>query len=151
MGQHGANLILLIINNCIRCCQLSIFTTCLGMSSTSSLRIPALRVRVACIPNSALSFTSMAVPMPAETLLLSAVHPSTHNCNGSTSDSSQWSIAAQQLELDRSDKHPMAMIVPGLRLQLHCAGVRDRPAYSHIMSFSVPLVSRLQPCSPHRR
>ena len=111
------------------------------MSGTSSLRIPALRVRVACIPNSALSFTSMAVPMPAETLLLSAVHPSTHNCNGSTSDSSQWSIAAQQLELDRSDKHPMAMIVPGLRLQLHCAGVLDRPAYSHIMSFSVPLAA----------
>ena len=79
--------------------------------------------------------------MPAETLLLSAVHPSTHNCKASTSNSSQWSIAAQQVLLDRSDKHPMAVLVPGLRLQLHYAGAQDRPAYSHIMSCSVPLAT----------
>ena len=109
------------------------------MSGTSVLRIPALCVRVACIPNTPLSFGS--VPMPAETLLLSAVHPSTHNCKASTSNSSQWSIAAQQVLLDRSDKHPMAVLVPGLRLQLHYAGAQDRPAYSHIMSCSVPLAT----------
>ena len=58
-----------------------------------------------------------------------------------TSNSSQWSIATQQVELDRSDKHPIALLVPGLRLQLHYAGAQDSPAYSHIMSCSVPLAT----------
>jgi hypothetical protein len=64
------------------------------MSSTSNLRIPALCVRVTCVPSSPLnqminetattyadmmrgisSLATAAVPLPAETLLLSTAHP----------------------------------------------------------------------------
>jgi hypothetical protein len=54
-----------------------------------------------------------------------------------------WSLPARDIALERSSTHPLAMIVPGLRLQVQCAGApgSDRSAYSHLLSCSVPLAA----------
>jgi hypothetical protein len=54
---------------------------------------------------------------------------------------SLWSLPARDVAIERSSTHPLALIVPGLRLQVQCAGApgSDRTAYSHLLSCSVPL------------
>ena len=130
-------------------------------SSTSNLRIPALCVRVTCMPSSPLGPAQSgaqpgllqsspllmmqglaAVPLPPDTVLLSAAHPvADAACVASAQEDGIWSLPAREVALERSSAHPLALVVPGLRLQLQCAGVpgSDRTAFSHLMSCSVPL------------
>jgi len=132
------------------------------MSSTSNLRIPALCVRVSCMPSIPLNpiaatgraladamceiggLASAAVPLPADTVLLTTAHPVAESfCAAGTQADGVWSLQARDVALDRSPAHPLAALVPGLRLQLQCAGVpgSDRTAYSHLLSCSVPLAA----------
>ena len=136
-------------------------------SSTSNLRIPALCVRVTCMPSSPLGPAQpgaqpgagpgalpglsspllmmqglAAVPLPPDTVLLSAAHPvADAACFASAQEDGVWSLPAREVALERSSAHPLALVVPGLRLQLQCAGVpgSDRTAFSHLLSCSVPL------------
>lgn len=132
------------------------------MSSTSNLRIPALCVRVTCVPSIPLNqiaatgaafadavggiggLATAAVPLPADAVLLSTAHPLAESfCTASTQTDGVWSLQARDVALDRSPTHPLAGVVPGLRLQVQCAGVpgSDRTAYSHLLSCSVPLAA----------
>jgi hypothetical protein len=134
-----------------------------GMSSTSNLRVPALCVRVTCAPSSPLtqmlnetstSYADMvrglgglataSVQLPAESVLLSTAHPVLEPLFiVSRQTDGLWSLPARDIALERSSTHPLAMIVPGLRLQVQCAGApgSDRSAYSHLLSCSVPLAA----------
>jgi len=83
-----------------------------------------------------------AVPLPPDTVLLSAAHPvADAACFASAQEDGVWSLPAREVALERSSAHPLALVVPGLRLQLQCAGVpgSDRTAFSHLLSCSVPL------------
>jgi hypothetical protein len=142
--------------------DLDIYDTA-GMSSTSNLRVPALCVRVTCAPSSPLtqmlnetstSYADMvrglgglataSVPLPAESVLLSTAHPVLEPLFiVSRQTDGLWSLPARDIALERSSTHPLAMIVPGLRLQVQCAGApgSDRSAYSHLLSCSVPLAA----------
>ena len=90
--------------------------------------------------------------LPADSMLLSAVHPTAGGCTRSlTADEGVWYLPAQDVALLRSAAHPLAMLVPGLRLQVHCPnppGAEDAPGahrgYSHLASFSVPLAACLK-------
>lgn len=125
------------------------------MSSTSNLRIPALCVRVTCVPSSPLGqplartpmemmqgLAAAAVPLPPDAVLLSTAHPVAESvCIASTQEDGVWTLPARDVALERSSTHPLALIVPGLRLQVQCPGVpgSDRAGYSHLLSCSVPL------------
>lgn len=90
-----------------------------------------------------------ALPLPANSMLLSAVHPTTSECvRAFTADDGAWYLPVQHVALLRSAEHPLAMIVPGLRLQVHCANPpaenEPSPGYSHLLSFSVPLAACLK-------
>lgn len=93
--------------------------------------------------------SSPPLKLPANSMLLSAAHPTTGGCVRSfTADDGAWYLPAQEVTLLRSADHPLAMLVPGLRLQVHCPnpqGPEDtpntNPGYSHLMSFSVPLAA----------
>lgn len=132
------------------------------MTSTSTLRIPALCVRVTCVPSNPLEqlaatgsafadvlcgitgLATAAVPLPADAILLSTAHPVADSaCAASAQEDGVWSLQARDVALDRSTTHPLAVLVPGLRLQVQCAGVpgSDRTAYSHLLSCSVPLAA----------
>jgi len=87
---------------------------------------------------------TLSVPLPADTMLLSTVHPSAETaCHVSKSEDGLLSLAAQEVALDRSSTHPLALIVPGMMLQLHCAAPpeSDRQGYSHLLTCSVPLAA----------
>jgi hypothetical protein len=85
-------------------------------------------------------------------MLLSAVYPTAGGCTRSfTADEGVWYLPAQDVALLRSAAHPLAMLVPGLRLQVHCPNPQGAEAapgahrgYSHLASFSVPLAACLK-------
>jgi len=82
-------------------------------------------------------------------MLLSAVHPTAGGCTHSFTEEGVWFIPAQKVALLRSSAHPLAMIVPGLRLQVHCPNPQEAEpvphlGYSHLASFSVPLAACLK-------
>jgi len=93
--------------------------------------------------------SNLALMMPLNSMLLSTVHPTAGVCTRSfTADDGKWHLNEQNVSLLRSTKHPLAEVVPGLRLQVHCPNPQapDQPnqGYSHVLSFSVPLVACLK-------
>jgi hypothetical protein len=76
------------------------------MSSTSNLRIPALCVRVTCVPSSPLGqpmartpiemmqgLAAAAVPLPPDAVLLSTAHPVADSvCIASTQENGVWTL-----------------------------------------------------------
>jgi hypothetical protein len=128
-------------------------------NSCTSIRLPALCVRVTCTASVGPSVAAgsaaaprvallsgpamMPLPLPADAVLLSSVHPSADfACSASRQNDGIWTLAKQEVQLERASTHPLALVVPGIRLKVLMAsgaGTPDRLGYNHVFSCSVPL------------
>lgn len=127
----------------------------LSTHSGTNLRIPTLCVHVSCFPgaaNLATGSPAIGIPansvfpnqvhvkLPADTILASVLHPTAASTfAASTQVDGLWTLAAQDVVLERSATHPLAIIVPGYRLKLLAGPSTGSIGYSHLVSFSVPL------------
>ena len=118
------------------------------MSSTSNLRIPVLCVRVTCVPSSPMGqplactpiemmqgLAAAAVQLPSDAVLLSTAYPVVDSvCIASTQENGVWTLPARDVALERSSAHPLALILPGLRLQVQCTGRSGQKAHLFFLS-----------------
>ena len=130
--------------------------------SVTSLRIPALSVHVTCTSpklamstaaashrQTALSLTMQTatqtptqLPLPADTVLASVLHPSTQSSfTASKQEDGVWTLGSREVILDRNPTHPLALIVPGFRLKFLAGASTGSRGYSHLLSCSVPLTA----------
>ena len=135
----------------------------------TNLRIPPLRIHITCLnkltPESQtyanicrLRALPPQMQLPEGCMLLSAVHPTAGTCMRSfLQNDGVWYLPGQDVALSRSSTHPLAVLKPGLRLQVLCPnqapesqtpGQNPAPAaptsedagYCHMLSLSAPLL-----------
>jgi hypothetical protein len=85
--------------------------------------------------------------MPAGCMLLCSVHPTAGDCARIfAGNDGAFHLESQEVSLIRDLKHPLAGLLPGLRMHLDCPNpeTENNSGYSHIMSFSIPLADCLK-------
>ena len=133
----------------------------MSIPGSTTLRIPTLCVHVTCAPGNPIVATgtpadargllgsglfkntaAAAVQLPEDTILASVLHPTTSSSFAASKQvDGLWTLGPQEIVLDRSASHPLAIIVPGFRLKLLAGASTGSRGFSHILSCSVPLTA----------